>query len=269
MAAGSGHRVIAAHTKWVASRKPADGQPTSVQRPVSLQRFHGVRRTARHESARRWQQGRQRDLITAHQKNQHPPHHSRSTPETSLSPIRVSSRRSSANVTRYATARARMMTSSGPIRGRISNRAISRNRRFSRFRATADSAYLGTMNPTRPSPSPRPPECPRGEAIHRSSRLSVRIRFPSRVTRSISARRVNRCGRANRRRSGARVLRRKPNGQPLPTLLATPTQYLTPPPRRHPLQKSVRANPALVPRTIRWLAHVLTPIRVPFAANRT
>lgn len=261
MAAGSGHRVIAAHTEWVASRKPADGQPTSVQRAVSLQRFHGVRRTTRHESARRWQQGRQRDLITAHQKNQHPPHHSRSAPETSLSPIRVSSRRSSANVTRYATARARMMASNEPIRGRISNRATSRNRRFNRLRATAVCAYLGTMNPTR--------GWPRGEAIHRSSRLSVRIRFPSRVTRSISAPRVNRCGRVNRRRSGARVLRRKPNGQPLPTLLPTPTQYLTPPPRRHPLQKSVRANPALVPRTIRWLAHVLTPIRVPFAANRT
>lgn len=237
---------------------------------MSFQRLHGVRRTTRHEPARRRQKRRERDLIAAHQKNQHPPHHSRSAPATNPSPIRVISRRSSANVTRYATGRARMMASNEPMRGRISTRAISRSRRLSRLRATAVSAYLGTMNPTRPPPLPPPPPgCPRGEAIHRSSRLSVRMRFPSRVTRSNSARRVNRCGRVNRRRSGACVLRRKPNGQPLPTLLATPTQYLTPPTRRHPLQKSMRANAALVPRTIRWLAHVLTPMRVPFTTDRT
>lgn len=155
-----------------------------------------------------------------------------------------------------------MMASNEPIRGRISCRAISRNRRLSRLRATAVCAYFGTMNPTR--------GCPRGEAIHRSSRLSVRMRFPSRVTRSNSTLRVSRRGRENRRRSGACVLRRKPNGQPLPTLLPTTAQYLTPPPCRHPLHESVRANAPLISRTIRWLAHVPAPMRFPVTRkNRT
>src|SRR5919199_2870309 len=56
-------------------------------------------------------------------------------------------------------------------------------------------------------------------------------------------------------RSGAGVLARQFDRQPLAPLLAAAAEDLTPPPRRHPRAEAVRADAALVTRTVGWLAH--------------
>src|SRR3954468_18114495 len=96
----------------------------------------------------------------------------------------------------------------------------------------------------------------RGEARTRTSRCTVRIRFPSRTTVCRSCPRVSRWRRGNPKPSlGAGVLVRKPYGEALPPLLATTTQYCASPLRFHARAESVRLDPALVTRTIGGLAH--------------
>jgi hypothetical protein len=124
-------------------------------------------------------------------------------------------------------------------------RTNSRNRRRNLFRSTTDCLYFGTTTPTR--------ACANGETAIRTSRCPVFIRFPVRFTNSISGARDNRCAREKVLR--ACVLRRQPDCQLLPSLLAAACQYLTPPSRRHPLAKSVRPNAALIPRPICGIAH--------------
>lgn len=73
--------------------------------------------------------------------------------------------------------------------------------------------------------------------------------------RSRSAPRVKRLARTNRRWLGGRVLRRQFDRQLLTPLLATAAEYSAPPPRFHARTEAMRAEAALVPRTIRRLAH--------------
>lgn len=73
--------------------------------------------------------------------------------------------------------------------------------------------------------------------------------------RSRSAPRVILLARAYRRLLGGRVLRRQLDRQPLAPLLAAPAQNCASPLGLHAGVESMLANPALVPRTIRRLAH--------------
>jgi hypothetical protein len=160
---------------------------------------------------------------------------------------------SALNDAAYASERARITTSTdgAPARNRV--RTSSRNRRFNRLRSTADPEYRGTTIPTR--------GCPRGEAIARTSRCMVRTRFPSRATPCSSIPRVSRWLRGKRRpcrdscRSGAGVLARDPNSQPLPALLSATAESLAPPLCGHASAESMRPDAPLVTGTIGGLTH--------------
>src|SRR6476620_1453272 len=96
----------------------------------------------------------------------------------------------------------------------------------------------------------------RGEARTRTSRCTVRIRFPSRMTVCRSWPRVNRWRRGNPKPSlSAGVLVRKLHSEALPPLLATTAEYFASPLRFHARAESVRLDPALVTRTIGGLTH--------------
>ena len=58
-----------------------------------------------------------------------------------------------------------------------------------------------------------------------------------------------------RPRLRARVLARELHGQPLPPLLATPSEHLTAPLVGHAKAESVSLDAALVARAVGWLAH--------------
>ena len=127
----------------------------------------------------------------------------------------------SGNDARYASGRMRITTSATRSRGRSRVRDSSRRRRLMRFLATAVCRWRGTMSPTRVCSLT---ERARGEAIARTSRNLVRMRFPSCATRCSSAPRVIRARRGKLcdalGATGACVLVRDADGELLPSLLA-------------------------------------------------
>ncbi len=100
-------------------------------------------------------------------------------------------------------------------------------------------------------------ETARGEALNRTSRCTVRTRFPSRMTSCNSWPRVNRERRGKPKPSlRACVLVWQLNGETLAPLLTTPAENCTSPLGFHARPESVRLDPALVAGTICWLTHV-------------
>ena len=65
-----GNWVIAARTKRIAARDPANRKPASAKRTVSLERFDCVRGAAWIIAARRGQERRQRHLIAANEEHE-------------------------------------------------------------------------------------------------------------------------------------------------------------------------------------------------------
>jgi hypothetical protein len=152
----------------------------------------------------------------------------------------------------YASGRARMTTSTDSVVDRRRVRTSSRKRRFSRLRSTADPEYRGTTIPTR--------GCPRGEATTRTSRCMVRIRFPSRTTPWSSTPRVSRWLRGKASlcrgcRSGAGVLARDPNSQPLSPFLPAAAESLASPFRGHASAEPMCPGAPLVTGTVGGLTH--------------
>ncbi len=99
----------------------------------------------------------------------------------------------------------------------------------------------------------------KGEAIARTSRKTVRIRFPSCAIRSRSAPRVMRARRGKPSdglgASGSCVLVRDSDGELLPSLFAAASKCLTTPLGLHTRTKPVRLEPPRVTRAVRWLPH--------------
>ena len=149
----------------------------------------------------------------------------------------------------YASRRLRITTSTGGRTGSMAHRASSRSRRFNRLRSTLVCPCFGTISPTR--------GCGRGEATARNSRCSVRMRFPSRAMTRMSASRVSLRLRGNRKASGAGVLARQLNREPLTPFLPAPAQNFSPPTCRHPRAKAMRLDTALVTGTVRGLTHAV------------
>lgn len=157
---------------------------------------------------------------------------------------------------RYASGRMRITTSAARSRGRSRMRESSRRRRLTRFLATAVWRRRGTIRPTLVC---RAAECARGEAIARTSRKRVRMRFPSRATRCSSAPRVMRARRGKPcdalGASGSCVLVRDTDGELLPSLLAAASKCLTTPLGLHTRTEPVRLEPSRVSRTVGRLPH--------------
>jgi hypothetical protein len=155
------------------ARNSARRQPATAKRAVLLERFDGVGRAAWIITARGRQQRAENDLVPSNEKDEHRTH----TAYTADSSIMIrTSERSASNVAAYASRRARMTMSRGALpcsAGSSSRRASSLRRRLSLFRSTAECWWRGTTTPMR--------ETPRGEARTRTSRCTVRIRFPSRM----------------------------------------------------------------------------------------
>ena len=99
----------------------------------------------------------------------------------------------------------------------------------------------------------------RGEAAARTSRWVVRMRFPSRAMRWISAPRVRRACRGKPSDASgvlrAGVLVRDPDGQLLPPLLPAPGQCGAAPLRFHSRTESMRLEPARIARAVGRLPH--------------
>jgi hypothetical protein len=163
---------------------------------------------------------------------------------------------SAAKGARYASARIRMTTSAATSAGSSRVLESSRKRRLTWFRATAEWRYRGTISPIRVRD---PGKCARGEAMARTSRKVVRIRFPSCAIRCSSAPRVMRARRGKpsdaRGASGSGVLVRDADRQLLPSLLPAASQGLPTPLRFHTRTKSVRLEAPRVARTVGWLSH--------------
>ena len=162
----------------------------------------------------------------------------------------------SGNDARYASGRMRITTSAVRWSGRSRVRESSRRRRLIRFLATALWRCRGTIRPTRVC---RIVECARGEAVARTSRNLVRMRFPSRATRCSSAPRVMRARRGKPcdafGASGSCVLVRDTDGELLPSLLTAACKGLTTPLGLHARTKPVRLEPSRVSRTVCRLSH--------------
>ena len=181
---------------------------------MALERFDGVRRAAGIITARGRKQGTEGHLVGTHQQNENGSHQVSAderpgVPGVTSDPSNADSgrsvlHRSSCFSTRstsianaekgapYASARIRMTMSAATLDGRSRVRESSRRRRLTRFRATADCRNRGTISPTRVR---EPDRCTRGEAMARTSRNVVRIRFPSCAIRCSSAPRVMRARR--------------------------------------------------------------------------
>ncbi len=179
-------------------RYAAQREPAAANGAVSLERFDGVRGAAWIIAARGRQDRRERDLIRANEENEHRTHRLHSLRFALRRDVRHRQsvverpRRSASKSTPYASRRARIATvaaDASPSAGSSSSRTSSRSRRLSRLRATADCLCRGTTIPTR--------EKSRGEARTRTSRCTVRIRFPSRMTVCRSWPRVSRLRRGN------------------------------------------------------------------------
>lgn len=125
----------------MAAAEAAQAEPAAAQDPVSGDRFRRVFRTGRHVSARTGEQGRDHPLVRAEERE-----------DDSLSESIFNSCESSMSVACDAPGRARMQRSrSGP--GFPVRRTISRSRRFTRLRWTAEPTFFGTDNPHRERPS--------------------------------------------------------------------------------------------------------------------
>ncbi len=228
----------------------ANRKTQATPRPVLLERLYGIGRTGRCVTARRWQQWTQEELVPAHQRNQDGSHVAFGFTASSRWKVSPSSARKVVKDNSYALGAARRITSQLASSGNRSSRITSRSRRLRRLRATAVRPCRGTMIPALGNA--------RGEAHARTVKCRLRTNFPSTSIRRISASRLMRCAREKRQRClRGGVLRRKPHGEPLPPLLATPTEHFPTPARRHPRAKSVLPDPALVARAIRRLSHML------------
>ena len=238
----------------MAARDPPDRQPRTPSCTVTLERLDRVRGATGKIAARGRQKRRKDDLVRSHQHHEEPAQasseeadHKRGARRASACSAPARSDSIAPKDAWYAFGRARTTRSTGGSRRSHRSRTTSRSRRFSRLRSTAVCLCRGTMKPTL--------GCAKGEARARTSKYSVRIRFPFAFTCCSSARVVSRWLRGNVSGSGARVLRGQLNGEPLPTLLAAPAEHRAAPTRGHPLPEAMRSDAALVARTIGGLAH--------------
>ena len=69
-----GYRIVAAGAEWVTPPNSAECEPTSTESAVTLERFDGVSGAARIITARRREQGAERNLIGAYQQNENRSH---------------------------------------------------------------------------------------------------------------------------------------------------------------------------------------------------
>jgi hypothetical protein len=157
---------------------------------------------------------------------------------------------------RYASGRILITTSAANPEGRNFVLISSRSRRLTRFLATADCRNRGTISPTRVQTAGG---YTRREAIARTSRKVVRIRFPSCTIRCSSAPRVMRARRGNRSDawgvSGSCVLVRDTDSQLLTPLLSAASKRLATPLRFHTRTETVRLKPPSVTRAVGRLSH--------------
>jgi hypothetical protein len=163
---------------------------------------------------------------------------------------------SCSNGARYASGRILITTSAASSEGRILVLDSSRSRRLTRFLATADCRNRGMIKPTRVHALCA---CARGEAMARTSRKVVRIRFPSCTIRCSSAPRVMRTRRGNLSDawgvSGSCVLVRNTDSQLLTPLFPAASKRLTTPLRFHTRTETVRLEPPSVARAVGGLSH--------------
>jgi len=125
----------------MAAAETTNGEPPAADDPVSLDRFRRVLRARRDEAAGTGKQGRDHPLVRAEERE-----------DESFSESMFNSCESSSTVAFGAPGRARMQRSrAGP--GFPVRRTISRSRRLTRLRWTAEPTFFGTDNPHRERPS--------------------------------------------------------------------------------------------------------------------
>lgn len=247
-----GNWIKTARPKRVTPGNSASSQPTAAHGTILFQRLNRIRGARWIIAARGRQVGRDRQLVCTNKPNQKPFHHPAPcfACVACVATLCVSCRhcaRNASNEQAYAEGNARTTRSTTGTIGSTSMRTISRRRRFTRLRSTAECPYRGTMMPTRAER--------RREASHRASSCAARTRFPFSRTASSSFSRVSLAAGGKRRPLGAGVLRRQFYGKALAPLLAPAAQHFSAPFIGHPRAKAVRPEATLVPRTVSWLTH--------------
>lgn len=204
----SAHRVVAAGMPGAAPRDAAHAQPAAPEQPVALDGLLGVPRAAGLEAARRWQPCEQHPIEM--DEPDADPLHPLSDPRAVLvSSNRTRPSRNSAYPAPALAGRQMTRMSQPPPSGWVQARRISRTRRRTRFRTTADPIVrpVEMANRSRDRPLAR---------LRTEHHRWCRVRPPrwrasrSRFVRSIS-----------NRRPGA-TASRAPSGGELPPALGTP-----------------------------------------------
>jgi len=163
---------------------PADRKPATSKCTVLLDCLHGIRGAGWIITARGWKQRRHEELITANSCYERILHQRPAGLSLNCELIWSISPASCWKVTAYAVDRVRMTMSTAPMPGMIRVRASSRRRLRSRLRSTIVWPCFETITATL--------ACENGEPLARTSRCSVRNRFPVRFTCSRSDSRVSR-----------------------------------------------------------------------------
>ena len=123
----SGNRIVAALGEWMAASDPRRSHPAAPQPAIPLNRFVGVLRAGRHKAARGWQDLRQRELVTADQRQEYRRHGFRFaslSAACSVSASRSANGRSRAagraiRTTSYRIPTKRRISSEQPLAGRL------------------------------------------------------------------------------------------------------------------------------------------------------
>src|SRR6266513_627920 len=132
-----GNWIIPAGMEWMAFENALDPQPGASDRAVALDRLIGVTRARGDEPALCEDEMRQRELVATDELHYDKTRQSLQC-HVSVSTAPVNSARSAANEAVYADRFARITRSTAGSARSTSRRRISRSRRRSRLRATAD-----------------------------------------------------------------------------------------------------------------------------------
>jgi hypothetical protein len=136
------------------AQQPPSRQQTSTHCAVTLDGFHRIFRTSRHEATRMRQHRRDQPLVGPQCELDQRPHLSASATRARCAArrrARATSPKSSAKGAVKTLLRGLKTMSTGPSQAAGDSRTASRIRRLIRLRATAPPSTLPTVNPTRGS----------------------------------------------------------------------------------------------------------------------
>lgn len=269
--------VVAARPERMTAENSTCGEPAPPDCAMPLERLDRVRRAARHVPAARWQQGRERYLVSANEKNEERAHESIYCRELrrDSSRLLLDCGREGGELVEAQTVCRRSCVDDHVDGGQLREdhcscqfakpalQEVPLDRRLSVLGDHEPDPWVtetrkGSAHPNVEMFGAKSLPCSRDLAQLGATRDAVTARKRGGSTRRMrrrSLREIATRDRYPRPWSGARVLARELHGQPLPSLLPAPSEYLTAPLVGHAKAKSVSLDAALVARAVGRLAH--------------